>query len=489
MKMKTRCRLALGLAWASLAPCAFSQPPGQDARALAAFRTALEQDGYTVRPGSTIALNFVAQWCAGTPIPGYNSAVYSNNQQYLQLLVPKSEQDPTPGNPFQLGAAEAVVLIGLTPPPERYFAFQPFLRFQAMPDGLTKRPLWTTLGDSASNATVKTTGSSSFNSPVALIFTPDQGTDARVRKALERSGYPAAIHNTLVFPAPMLRLGYGTAADEFSIVLRNALWDKDSDGDTYVQNPPLHLFRVTPPAETAKNPFPVPELRVRGTGRGEMDLMNKLGQLREGIIAANPGFTATDFGTQSAGYEGYDYMQRGVDPLGDSRDALFVVGGYMPEYQSNDEITLGDGEFLMIYGINHTATGKAVYHNFNVYESKVGKAPLGGADDRTFVGTASRYLSQDPAAANLMYAYKVSRDCRGESYCVTLGLENCSRLTVDKDTVLGMIFRMYLEPATKAGPAMPEVLYDRVMKFSPRPPGVTSAGEQQPKTLSRPGAS
>ena len=34
--------------------------------------------------------------------------------------------------------------------------------------------------------------------------------------------------------------------------------------------------------------------------------------------------------------------------------------------------------------------------------------------------------------------------------------------------VLGLFFRMYLEPATKVGPAMPEVLYDRVMKFSPR---------------------
>jgi hypothetical protein len=27
---------------------------------------------------------------------------------------------------------------------------------------------------------------------------------------------------------------------------------------------------------------------------------------------------------------------------------------------------------------------------------------------------------------------------------------------------------MYLEPATKVGAAMPEILYDRVIKFSPR---------------------
>jgi len=29
---------------------------------------------------------------------------------------------------------------------------------------------------------------------------------------------------------------------------------------------------------------------------------------------------------------------------------------------------------------------------------------------------------------------------------------------------------MYLEPATKTGAVMPEVLYDRMMKFSPQPP-------------------
>jgi hypothetical protein len=467
--MKIRRRLALGLAWASLAPCVFSQRPDQDVRALAAFQTALQQDGFDVKPGATVALNFVALWCAGTPLPGYSGALYSNDQKYLQLMVPKSAQDPTPVNPFQVGPMDAVVLIGLTPPPERYFAFQPFLRYKAVP-GEPKKTLWTTLGDSISSATVKTTGRTPFNSPVAMIFTPDQGTEARVRKALERAGYPAAIINTAVFPASMLNLGSGAAADEFSIVLRNALWQKESDGDAYIKNPPFHLFRVTQLAKTAANPFPAPRLLVRGTGQGEMDLMNKLDHLREGIIRANPGLSAKDYQTQVAGYEGYDYMQRGVDPWGDSRDALFLVGGYMPEYGSTDKITLDDGEFLMIYGVNHAATGKATYHNFNVYESMVGKVPLGSADDRTFSGTASQYLPND-AAANSMYAYKVSRDCAGERNCVTLAIENCSQMTIGKETVLGLIFRMYMEPATKVGAAMPEVLYDRVMKFSPRPGG------------------
>lgn len=48
-----------------------------------------------------------------------------------------------------------------------------------------------------------------------------------------------------------------------------------------------------------------------------------------------------------------------------------------------------------------------------------------------------------------MYAYKISRNCGHESNCVTLGIDNCSRLTIGPTTVLGLFVRMYLEPAIK----------------------------------------
>jgi hypothetical protein len=98
-----------------------------------------------------------------------------------------------------------------------------------------------------------------------------------------------------------------------------------------------------------------------------------------------------------------------------------------------------------------------------------GKVPIGGADDRVFPGTATPYLPPGDPAGNLMYAFKVSRNCGQEPNCVQLGIANCSRLTIGPNTVLGIFFRMYLEPATKVGPAMPEILYDRIIKFSPRP--------------------
>ena len=40
-----------------------------------------------------------------------------------------------------------------------------------------------------------------------VIFTPDQGTDAHVRSALRKAGYPMSIVNTIAFPASLLNLG------------------------------------------------------------------------------------------------------------------------------------------------------------------------------------------------------------------------------------------------------------------------------------------
>lgn len=467
-----RC-VVLGMAWLGLASWAFAQP-GQDDRGLARFKDALNRDGFDVNAGAAIDIPLVGAWCADK-FPSWfpvHNALYSNTEPYLGLRVPKSASEPElekQSPVFQLGPQEAIVLIGLTPPPARYFSFTPFLFAKVSPDG-KKLPLWATLGDAVNSASVKTTGPSPFNSPVAMIFTPDQGTDARVRVALERAGYPGAIINTVVFPASMLNLGHSDTADRLFIGVRTAMWQKKTDGSSYIMNPPLSIFRVTPRTETIATPFPAPRLRVRGTGQSEMELMNKLGLLRQRIAEANPGLHATDIMMKPNFYEGYDYIQRGLDPWGDSRDAFYLTGGYLPEFDSLQQITLADDEFLMVYGANHVATGKATYHSVNIYESQVGKVPIGSIEDTKFPDSATPYLFDDPAAAKLMYAFKISRNCGQESNCVPLAIDNCPKVTIGPDTILGLIVRMYLEPETKVGPAMPEILYDRVIKFSPRSP-------------------
>jgi hypothetical protein len=448
---------------------ALSQRAGQDTNPVARFQTALEHDGFSVQPGVVSVTDWAGLYCLGQR----TNAGYVNKAPYLLIQVPKSADDPSPIENFQLRPDEAIVLIGPTPPPVKYFGYNAFLATRVFPNDPDKirNPLVATLGDALNNATIKTIGPTPFSTPVVIIFTPDQGTDARIRTALRRSGYPSAMINTLVCPASILNLGDSDTADELTFKMRIGMSEGAPDAlKAYVDSAATNVtvLRLTPGTTPTPNPFPVPPLRVRGTGQTELNLMKKLDQVRQGIIASHPGLYAVDIGSKPVGYEGYDYIQQGINPGADSRDNLFLAAGFLPEYGCTNRITLADDEFLVVYGVNHVATGKASYASFNVYASEVAKLSIGQVFHDQFTNTAAPYLPAGDPAVSTLYAWKVSRNCGGELNCLTLRVEDCPVLSINRDTVLGFFFRMYLEPATGVGPAMQEILYDRVIKFSPR---------------------
>jgi hypothetical protein len=450
----------------------FAQGPGGRPDPIETFQDAMERSGFVVNAGMADTMDWAEEYCAGV-LP---SGGYVNKAPYVRLRVPKSSEDLGLTEVFKLRPDEAVVLIGETLPPVNYFGYHACLWSRAYP-GSQRQRRFATLGDTVNNATINTTGPDPFSRPAVFIFTPDQGTDARVRAALHRAGYPTAMMNTIVFPAAMLNLGHGELDDELRIVMRVGKWQFPEVGQAYMDNlsEKMSVFRVTPSEEAAADPFPVPPLRVRGTGQTEMDLMDTLARLRQGIIDAHAGlYQAVDIPSRPNWYEGYDYIQRDQDPGGDSRDAFFLSAGYLPEYGSLDEFTLADGEFLVVYGPNHVATGKATYMSVNAYASETAKLSIGQVFDTSLAGTAGDYLPAGDPDAGLLYAYRIARDCAGHSNCLELSADDYNTadhptcVTVNAETVLGVIFRMYLEPATNVGPAMPEMLYDRVIKFSPR---------------------
>jgi hypothetical protein len=422
-------------------------------------------------------VDLAQQYCAGT----ISSAQFMNQDApYLSVRPWKSAEElqtenqlangtpPVPPSPdaFRLQPDEAIVLIGLTPPPAKYFSYTPYLMRKVYPQGIIKSA--SSLGDSLNLRTIQARGTP-FNQPIVLIFTPDQTIDARVRHALAAAGYPASIMHTVVIPSSMLHLGLGADADTLVIAQRVAQWLDPEAGAAYLSNPSLTGFRITPRAHSTPDPFPAPRLRVRGTGQTEMDLMNKLTELRAGIIAANSGLFATDYVARPAAYDGYDYIQRAADPFFDTRDTLYLAAGYFPPEGWTDAMTLADDEFLVVYGPNHVATGKVKYMNINAYSSMNGQLAIGSVYDNQFPGTADSYLQPGDPSADLMYVYKLAKDCRGESHCVTLSTGGCAQMPFIGDTdPLMVVTRSYLEPSTRVGPAYTEILYDRVIKFSPR---------------------
>jgi len=448
---------------------AFGSKEGHKLGSTDKFTAKLEQNGFIVTNGTAIHFDPIGQYCAGN-LP---NALYANNgAPYAAAMVPDSPRGEaaTPLAPeFRIAPDEAVVLIGWTPPEEKYFSYQIYLSHRLYPQETAPRFLLNSLGDTVNINTIHTIGSNPFNSPVVLIFTPDRNIESKVRKALLSSGYPSSIINTLVIPSAILKLGLDAKSDTFLIANRNALFADQNAGDAYVANPTLAVFRVTPQKPNTLKPFPTPTLRIRGTGQTEMDLTPSLDRLRQAIIDANKGFTPTEYTTTPFAYEGYDYTQRGVTTLGDTRDALYLCAGYMPEFNSFDELKLGDTDFLIAYGINHAATGKATYANINGYASKTDKLALGSAFSGDFEGSTDQYLGSEDPAVNLTYAYKISRYCKpNESYCLPLEVPSqCNnKLELDSNTLLGIAFRLYLEPDTNIGAAYSEILYDRIIKFS-----------------------
>jgi hypothetical protein len=452
------------------APCAFAQRAGQDVDPVVQLQTALQQGGFSVQAGLVSTVDWAGMYCSGHR----DDAGYVNKAPYLMIQVPESAANPTPIENFKLRPDEAVVLIGPTPPPVKYFGFNAFLATRFYPDepvGSQRKWLVATLGDAINNATIRTVGPTPFGTSVVIIFTPDRGTDARIRTALRRTGYPPAVVNTMVLPSSMLQLGENDTADELTLKMRIGMVEGGPEAlDAYVKNAgtAVTVLRVTPTTTAKENPFPVQPLRVRGTGQTEMDLMGKVGRLRAGIIAANPGMHATDILSMPVGYEGYDYIQRRAAPGADSRDNLFLAAGYIPQFGSNQPVTLAPDEFLVVYGVNHVATGKASYASVNVYASEFAKLSIGQVFHDKFPGTAAPYLPSGDPDVELLYAVKASRDCGGEPNCIPLRVDACPVLTLEDDTALGFFFRMYLEPATRVGAAMQEIVYDRAIKFSPR---------------------
>jgi hypothetical protein len=463
---------------------AFSQQAAQHQGSIARFTANLGRVGLGWAEGSMVQLDPAKLCCEGNLPWG----MYFNKvTPYIAVKIPPID---VPLPVFQLRPDEAVVVIGVTPPEAEYFSYQLYLGERTFPTDVNNffsphRPLLASMGDAVNLRTIKTIGPDPFNRPVVFVFTPDRNTDARVRTALRSAGYPDAIINTVVVPAPMLDLGLDPKKNDLLLIIHRIRMSTDSGGavQAYVEafagkQPPLRAFRITPKRSESPRLFATPALRVRGTGRTEMNLTPSLGQLRQAILAHHEeGYDATEYVTRPIAYDGFDYIQRGANALGDTRDALYLGAGGLPEFDVNDTLTLTDDEFLIAYGPKHVATGKAIYTAINVYATDP-QLPMGSVFYDKFEGSADAYSP----GADLLYAYKIKRHCGGEPYCLELteppyqpctpwcglGRDDCPAFVLGDTTKLGVIWRNYVEPHTNVGAAFTEVLYDRLIKFSPR---------------------
>jgi hypothetical protein len=430
-------------------------------------------------------------------------SAYGNNPstRYLTCFVPPAPGHTVPGlfariavalgrgtnvSAFwNLGPDEAIVFVGRTPPECRYFSYDHYLMSRTY--GNETRWIFANIADTVNNLDINTertpngSAGNPFNQTTVIVATADKGIDQRIRAAAISAGYPNGIFNTQVFPSNMLNMGLENDSDTFLIAMRPALYKDKQAGNDYLNNTPATVFRITPNGSTKLDHYNYPELKVRGTGKTEFDLTADLAELREAILKKYRDLNATELPTSQATPSGSDGIQRGIDVLGPDSDACYLwTSNLTPntptspfpnlslysDFIPHPVITLGNdtNEFIIVYGVNHVATGKATYENFVLYGP--GFNGVGAIHDTEFNGTAQEYLPDNPNAKYL-YVYKIARNCNVDPHCfeVPYGPGGYG-IGLDKPLFIG--WRLYLEKTTKTGPSYTEIVYDKAIKFSPK---------------------
>jgi hypothetical protein len=463
------------------------------------FKQALEKDGFTVREGGLTYFDFMKLYNARV-LP----SAYGNNPatKYLVYLVPPAPDHKVTGiiadiikfigvkaevTPFfSLRPDEAVVFVGRTPPECRYFSFDHNLMERTY--GNETRWIYANLADTINNLNINTEGTPNglpgnpYNQTTIVITTADKGIDQRIQAAALSAGYSGDIINTQVLPSAMLNMGVENNSDTFGVFIRPSLFADQKAGDAYIANKPAKVFRITPNESTQLDPYNYPELRVRGTGKTEFDLTADLNELRQAILTKYGKLNATELPTSIWVPTGSDSIQKGVDALGPNNDACYLwtsnwtVNSLTPPFPNLTQyydlpphpvITLGNdtNEFIIVYGVNHVATGKAIYENFAPYGADVWNG-VGMITDVDFNETAQEYLPDNPNAKYL-YVYKIARNCSGDPNCYELPY-GPGGYGIALYQPLYIVWRSYLEKATKTGPSYSEIVYDRAIKFEPK---------------------
>ena len=435
-----------------------------------------------INPYCTIAL---------PPAPGQPADVLD----YVELPDPGGEDKDsnTPSTKchaaFHLQASEAVVIVGRTPPPMKYFSYTLMVgtsRLEPPPSSMNdadlegqqvrnvpgrlvtptrQQVLFGGLGDPLNNLKIHTEespegGPTPFLQHFMIIVASDNAVYEQVRQAALAAGYPDGCINQLVVPSEVVRLGIDGDSDTITFAHRLALPEDPKVLNEYLQNPPVKVFRVTLDLEPTQ-PLAIPYLTPRGTGRTELGLWKPVQRLRRAILDNyREHYDAIELTSDVWLQESNIAIQQGLDNLGEGRDTVYL---------GTESFLLPEDALVVAYGVNHAKTGKATYANVVVYGSELLNGVTSVQSDR-YEDSARRFL--DEAVAKDLYAWGFGFAPRpGDRYYTQIPstlppFRNARRLVAGQRVFLA--FRAYAEPTTKVGPAWQELILDRAIVFLPR---------------------
>lgn len=460
------------------------------------FINTLDKQGYLVQKGELKYVD-VLKLCSENIV---ESCVGNNaGAPYAIALIPPAPNESkieylAEGFTYKLRPDEAIVFIGKTPPKAYYYSFRSFLLFvkdkiaKDYSDNITignkktgrYHMIFGSLGDTIHNYNINTENTVDgklgypFDSSTIIITTADQCINKIMRDTLVNSGFNSNIMNNDNIPKDIVKMGLEKGKDNFAFMMRAAIWENPEIGQEYLDNlnKYWYVLRITPKKQIETiQPWPIPTLKVRETNNTEFNLLpsarKDLNHLRKKILEKykNEEYEAIDLKTNLWEMESFEGFIQDENILGESRDALYL--------RTNDFKLTSDEDFVIIYGVNHNKTGKAIYSNTSFY----GSDKLNGVSviySPDCYGSAKKYFPYDHKSSENYYVYKMARyghgDCLGiipysagnpKGYCY--GVDNY------EDAFIG--FRLYLNQKTLIGPAPYDVIWDQAILFKKRKQG------------------
>jgi hypothetical protein len=346
---------------------------------------------------------------------------------------------------YRLGEREALVVLGVLPPPGAYLGLQTYVFtregrinegdpiYQALTAAgdtelrnllFTTAPnpsrvfVWATIGNSNNNVVIERQSESAFDQERFFIVTPDAITERDVTQALLRAGVP---HANWIFvekvAKDIVKLGLGPAADEFQTVLRYAQVPDDDRGEAWRERLPLTVLRVRDTNTTrATESYPVPAYDEK-TANSELSLQGDLDNLISAVkeqwhqpdADVAPFIVGELMPPQGIDEIGQHCLARPMNCLGDNQDDSFRIGPTLP---------LDGGQIFAVVGTLATATNNATYVSLAINSFPLAVS-IYNLTNLQLAGTASEF-ADSVANADKFYVYYISRHCTGIAHCLEI---------------------------------------------------------------------
>jgi len=355
---------------------------------------------------------------------------------------------------FRFRPDEALVIIGATPPPATYFGFTHYLYRRFKKNGKWKL-ISGSIDDSINPMTINVTAGdgsyeSKFDAETVIVYTGDNRSFRDVQDIVEEIGIPSSSTNLGVYSLDNINMGVTAGSDTVTFLIRCVNFYNKSIASLYMENPPLHVLRLTPVVRRdfeSIEKYPIPIRSTSTTGRNEEYLIPTLNRLQRSIIQNEGGvgidITRANSITMEATLYGENCLANDQACYRDNSDSTYFFN-----YPGR---SLYKDDFFIVFGPNHVESGFSRYISVSLYDG--GTASDAFNSENELKGSAWRYLPDDPFQ-NQMYAIMIRRDCTNRPFCMEVA--NLSKYTP------AIVIRAYLSDST-VGPDPLELVGARVI--------------------------